>query len=436
MIRLKTIWPILLLIFLFFISGCSVWQQGKLVDSSPPEVYPVWTQVEITANSNNPQLCQLADDVFLEGFGQLLGFWSVPGERDCIAVLSWQDGIASVYFLNLASEEVTFLGAVALLGAPPVIEAMDWPQILLGAQDEGGNHSWVLLDFSAETAKIIWQASHWLPLGMRRQPVWFSGNKWYMGPVAGPYITDILSGEKVYQFEGGLNPVTNYWPSWAGGTSGGPFYLLPREGGSLLIDLAKRSQVALSYNQGLAWNWENTCVAWQQGENLGLSDTNGHSKILVSGGVVPQQPLWSAEGNNLYFLKGSNDLFGTCCKELWTWSEEGGSRKLFSLPENWPSWQLLAAMDNAVLAQAGDSDRLIIYYLDVVSGTMYELDKGYAWQAGELVALYQSSAVRFSPGKKPRVLFPDVDDLEIIALVDRYFIYSLDGTIHIKQLVQ
>lgn len=421
---------------LLLISGCTAWEKSKLVDGYPPETYPLWTQVEMTADPNTPRLCQLDDDIFLEGFGQLLGFWSLPDGGDSLAALAWQNGIASFYSLDLAGEEVVSLGAIALLGEPPTIEAMDWPWVLLGAQDEGGNHSWVLLDFSAEGDKIIWQASHWVPLGMRRQPVWYSGGKWYMGPVFGPYFTDILSGEKVCQFEGGLNPVTNHWPSWAGGTPGGPFYLMPREEGSLLIDLAEGGQVALNCDRGLAWNAGKTWVAWQEGESLGLATTTGQSRVIVSEGVVPQQPLWSAEGDNLLFLKGSSDLFGTCCRELWLWTEKGGSRKLFTLPENWPSWQLLAAVDDAVLAQAGDSGELIIYF-DVAGGKMYELeDDGFAWQEGELVALYRGSAVRFAPGKDPRIIFRDVEDLEVIALVDRYFIYSLDGIIHIKQLVQ
>lgn len=426
----------LLFLILPAMGGCSSWEQSKLVDSQRPETLPVWAAVEITVDPASPQLNQLDEDMILDGFGQVKGFWALPGAEDSLLVLAWQNGIASFYALDIDRAQVDKLGAIALLGAPPAVEVMAWPQVLLGAQDEAGNHSWVLLEFLEGQVKILWQASAWVPWGIRRQPIWFNGERWFMGPVRGPYFTDILTGKTLCKFEGGHNPVLHPWPSWAGGTAAAPFYLVPKEEGSLLVDLASNTMSPLYYDQGLAWNRDYSMLAWQQDGSLGFVDSAGKPRNLASEGIVPQQPLWSADGEDLFFFKGSNDLFGACCKELWTWNEQTGSRRLFTLPENWPRWQLLAAVSNAVLAQAGENGDLLVYF-DLAAGKMYELkESAYAWQAGDLVALDASVAVRYSPGKNPRIIFRDVSDLKILALLNRYFIYSLDGAVHIKELVQ
>lgn len=420
---------------LVFAQGCSVVDKLDILGKSPPKSKPLWTEVQLVQNTLSPELSQAGGDMALEGFGQLLAFAAIPGEEHTLLALAWQDEIASIYSLDLNTVEVTNLGAVALKGPAPALEAVAWPWVLLGAGDEEGYHSWLLLDLSGEQAVIAWQASAWVHLGLRRQPVWYNGESWYLGPVAGPYFTDILSGKTFNEFQQGLNPVNNAWPRWAGGAEDSHWFLLPLEEGGVLQNLKTGAEVSLDYYEEMVWNQDNTILAWRQEESLGLVDTAGRTRTLVSGGVLPQAPLWSEDSNKLYFLGGCKDYFGASCDELWAWTEETGPSKLFSLPGNWAQWRLLAANDDAVLGRAGDNGELLVYF-DVAASKLYELQTNlYKWQQGNLIALLEDKVVRLSPALRSRVIFKDTKGLEILALVNHYLIYSLEGVVYIKQLI-
>ncbi len=424
-----------LAIALLFAQGCSVSDKLGLMGNSHPKTQPLWSEVKLVQNPRRPELISAAGDIALEKFGEFRGFAAIPEEKHTLLALAWQDEIASLYSLDLRSVEVTGLGAVALKGPAPALEAVAWPWVLLGAEDEEGNHSWVLLDLSGGQAEIAWQASAWVPLGLRRQPVWFNGESWYLGPVAGPYFTDILSGETFNEFQEGLNPVNNAWPRWAGGVAGSHWYLLPVEEGSVLQNLSNGAQVSLSYNQEMVWNSDHTLLAWRQEDSLGLADTAGKTRTIVSGGVLPQSPMWSAASEKLYFLGGAKDYFGTCCNELWAWTEETGPVQLFSLPGNWAQGGLLAATDDAVLGCPGDNGEHLVYF-DVAADKMYELKpKEFKWQEGTLIALLEDKLVRFSPASGSRVILKDAQDLKILALVNQYLIYSQGDAVYIKQLI-
>lgn len=421
-------------IILLFAQGCSVQEKLHSI-GAPPKSKPLWTEVRLAQSSCSPELSQAAGDMALEGFGQFRAFAPIPEDQHTLLALAWENEVASLYSLDLHAVEVTELGSVALKGPAPALEAVAWPWVLLGAEDDGGNHSWVLLDFSGGQAEIAWQASAWVPPGLRRQPVWFNGDSWYLGPVAGPYFTDILSGKTFNEYQEGLNPVENAWPLWAGGVAGSHWYMLPLEEGSVLQNLKTGTQVPLNCNQEIVWNKDNTLLACRQEESLGLADTAGRTSALVSGGVLPQAPLWSADSDKLYFLGGSKDYFGTCCKELWAWTEEAGPVQLFTLPGNWTQWRLLAASDDAVLGRAGDNGELLVYF-DVSAGRMFELkSNAYKWQEGTLVALLEDRVVRLSPASRSRIILKDTQELEILDLVNHYFIYSLEGAVYIKQLI-
>ena len=274
-----------------------------------------------------------------------------------------------------------------------------------------------------------------MPPGLRRQPLWYNGESWYMGPVAGPYFTDILSGKSISTVPEGINPVKNAWPSWAGGAAGSHWCLLPEEDGSLLQNLQSGAKISLPYNQEMVWNSDKTLLAWLQDDSLGLVDTAGETRVLISSGVVPQSPLWSDSGEKLYFLGGDRDCFGTCSKELWFWEENASPVRLFTLPGNWPQWRLLAATDDAVLGRAGCNGELLVYF-DVAAGIKYELKSdAYKWQDGALIALYEGKLVQISPASGFRVILKDTQGFEIFTLVNRYLIYFMDGVVYIKQLI-
>jgi len=424
---------IIFAIFLF-VQGCATSDIIHRAGSPRPNSKPLWTEVAAAESPLSPELGRIGKNIELQGFGQCLAFAAGPEDKSLLA-LAAQAEVISIYLIDLRNNKVKNLGALRVKGPTPVLEAYAWPWVLLGAAEEGGNHSWVLLDVSGERLEIVWQESAWVPPGLRRQPVWFNGESWYMGPLAGPYFTDIISGKSISQVPEGINPVKNAWPSWAGGAAGSHWCLLPEEDGSLLQNLQNGGQITLPYNQELVWNSDKTLLAWRQDESLGLVDTAGKTKVLISSGVLPQSPLWSDSGEMLYFLGGERDCFGACSKELWVWEDQSQPVRLFTLPGNWPQWRLLAASDNAVLGRAGDNGELLVYF-DVAAGKIYELkSNAYKWQDGALIALFEDKLVQLSPASGSRVILGDTQDFEILALVNQYLIYSLDGVIYIKQLI-
>ena len=420
------------LILALLIPGCSANPPAYLIPN--PQEKPLWTEVSFIELDFDPQLVQVSDGIALEGFGQLLGVAAVAEETHTLFALGWEEGLASFSILDLDSVKVRYLGTVSLKGPAPTLKAVAWPQVLLEARDEEGNFSWVLLDFSGEQGKILWQDNAWVPPGLRRQPVWFNGEGWYFGFVDGPFFTDILKGETFSEFQQGLNPVENSWPYWAGGAVGSHLYLLPLKDGTVLQNLKEGSQVLLNLTEELVWNRDNTQLAWLQDGSLGLADTAGETRVIINTGIVPQTPLWSSESDTLYFLRGSEDFLGSCCEELWSWTEETGYAQLFSLPGNWARWRLLAASDDAVLARAGDNGDLLVYF-DLVDKQYYELKTSeYEWQDGTLIALLEGQLVRLSPAVGCRSLLKDAGDVKILKLINQFLFISQKGDVLIKQL--
>jgi hypothetical protein len=420
------------LICLLCIQGCSSSPPAHLISPLPDQ--PLWTEVGIIESSLDPKLVQASGDIALEGFGQLLGVMEITEDSNTLLALGWEQNLASFFLIELDSVKVRTLGTVSLKGPAPTLKAVAWPQVLLEAKDEEGNFSWVLLDFSGDQGKIVWKESTWVPPGLRQQPVWFNGDGWYCGPIDGPYFTDILKGDTFSEFQQGLSPVDNPWPSWAGGTEGSHWYLLPLEDGSVLQNLKEDSQVFLKYNQELVWNMDNSLLTWLQDGSMGLVDSTGETKTLLTSGVVPQSPIWSSASDTLYFLEGSEDFMGTCCKELWSWTNETGFSQLFSLPGNWARWRLLAACDDAVLARAGDNGELLVYF-DVAAEKMYELRTSvFTWQDGTLIASLEGQLVRLSPATGSRVILKDAGEVNMLKLVNQFLFFSQDGEIYIKQL--
>ena len=425
-------WVVAILFALLVLSGCS--GEGTVI-GAPAVNKPLWSEVQPIEDPHNPELSIIDEDLALEGFGQLLAFSALSEDRDTILTLAWQENVASLYILEMSSLEVTSLGAVALSDSVPRLEAVVWPWVLLATSNEEGDHSWVLLDCSGEKAEVAWYGDALVPDSLRQRPVWHNGEGWYLGPVTGPVITAIPSGKTLRGFEEALNPVVDQWPHWAGGVPGSHWFLLPRENGCRLQNLKTGKQIAVPTCDEAVWNHNNTHLALLQGTSLELVDITGKTSTPIDADVLPRAPLWSDDSDKIYYFKGTMDCFGPRYKELWAWTEDGGSSQLFTLPGSWACWRLLVAGDGAVLASAGDQGQLLVYF-DAAGEKIYELETGiYKWWGGRLVTLFEDGRlVAFSPGCDPRVILRDVKDLEILALIGQYLFYSLDGVVYIKPL--
>jgi hypothetical protein len=428
---------ILSLGFFAFIHGCEAPGRRGIATGPPPISKPVWQNVRRIENPRIPELNQEGGDIVLEDFGEAIGFCPMPDEDREILALDWQDGIVGFYVLDLHDRIALSLGGIQLKGPCPVLESFEWPWVLLQSEDNSGNRNWILADISSGQAEIAWESSAWVPQGLRRKPVWFSGETWYLGPVSGPVVTDILKNTLAANVDINLvNPVLHTWPRWAGGADGSPWCLYPADGGgSFLLNLEKGTCLTLEQDQELAWNREGTLLAWCQEKKLGLVDTQGRVKTLEAGGVVPGDPLWSANGDNLFFLGGEEGFFGIAWKTLWVWEQQSGPNKLFDLPGNWKRWRLLAATDEAVLATAGNGDNL--FYFDLSREKSYKLNLtgSWSWQGGTLVAIQKGEMIRITPGFELRVLAREAEGYEILALANQFVFYCREGRIFIKQLI-
>lgn len=429
---------IVVLVALVFAQGC---QSPDVVGLSlkPPREMLLWQEVISAANPRSPQLDQEGGDIALEGFGNLLGFYAIPDEDWQVLSVDWADGVLGFYNLNLHTRSIQNIGGIHIKGPQPKIETFTWPWLLLSCSDDEGNYAWILVDIENAT-EIAWQSHAWVPQALRRRPLWHSGESWYIGPVSGPYITDALQGTKVmgnpkHQI---VNPVTETWPSWAGGIINSHWYMYPVEGGgSALVDLRTGLERLLPQDQEFAWNPQRTQVAWLQDGVLGILTPKGKSTVLITTNPVPGAPLWSDTGDILYFLGGEDNYFGTTWRALWSWDQETNSQCLVDLPGNWSRWRLLAASSEAVLASAGGSGEQLVYF-DVTNGQVHQLNSAdqYLWQDGGLIVLQGGDVLRLNPGKEVRVLAREAEDQQLLALVNRFFIYSHGGKVYVKQLTQ
>lgn len=418
-----------------YFQGCEQPKDAGKVRTPPPESMPLWQQVELKENPRAPQLEQNGGDMEVEGFGEILGFHPVPEQDWQIIALDWEDEVVGVYILDLHAREIIDLGAVHLEGPRPTVESYVWPWVLLQSQDESGNFSWVLVDVAE--GEIVWEDYAWVPPGLRNRPVWYTSQDWFMGPISGPVLTNVLSGETVEtSAEHSLNPVKNKWPAWCGGRTNCPWYIAPaQEGGSTMVNLVDGRRLYLEQDQNLSWNGDWSSLAWIQDGTLGLTDiSDGRNTTLNT--VVPASPRWSSNSDKLYFLGGQEDYLGTVWDSLWSWEEEAGVSQLFSLPGNWVHWRLLAVADEAVLALAGEGGESLVYF-DVPNQEIYELGaaRDWQWDEGNLVAVYQDELIRVSPGAGCKVLDREAEDIVPLDMVNQFLIYAQDGLVYIMQLV-
>lgn len=429
--------PVLGLIVLSALSGCGHADGNNNSGSGLAESKPLWEDIQSVAISHTPSLELDGGDLVMEGFGQLVSFYALPEEDRKILVLDWQDDVLSFFTLDLHDRSVADMGGLKLKGPLPKVERFSWPWVLVQSSDSQGNFSWVLLDLSSGQAEIAWQSFAWVPQGLRRRPVWQGADTWYLGPITGPFVTDILTGDTVpdsakYNY---LSPVGQDWPRWAGGVSGSDWYMPPVDGGAVLVNLRTDSVQFLEQHGDWAWNQDRTRAAWCHDNQLGLLEPGSGASTLNISGVVPGVPRWSMESDKLYFMGGEEDYFGITWKSIYAWEEEVGAQQLFALPGKWSRWRILAATDQAVLAVAGDGECLI--YGDISNDKLIELSgvHQWTWQDGNLVALNQEEMTRISAGFDPKVLIREIEDVELHSLVNQFVIFTQNGKTYIRQLV-
>ena len=420
-------------------------------DTRPPSTVNLWSGATETENPRQPSLGHEGGDVVLDEIGDIVGVRAIPDENSELLAVDWEDGIAGFYIIDVYAGEIRDLGGIQLEGPRPRLESYNWPWVLLQTEDEDGQHSWALIDLSSGQAQVAWEHSALVPQGLRRRPVWYNGSGWYLGPVAGPQIVDVLSGESVsgHDFEA-INPVQHPWPRWAGPVNGSHWYMLPvAGGGSALLNLETNSQLFLEQDQDISWNMERDTIAWRQDNKLGLLSTDGSVKTLDLEGMIAGAPLWSSNGENLYFLGGEQDYFGTTWRDLWMHYEEDledgedyyqetGSRKLLTLPGSWNRWRLLAATDEAVLASAGENSELLLYF-DLMTQQTHKLNGiqagNWIWQRGTLVAIRDQDMIRISPGFGVRSIAKEAQEYTLLGAVNQFVIYTHGDRLLIKQLV-
>lgn len=435
--RLPLFLPLFLLLSMLVLSGCA--QGNGLGKAGPPLLTskPVWTEVSLLAPPRNPALVQEAGDMVLDGLGEFIGASYIPDADRQILVMDWAENVLGFYIADLYGRKVHVLGGIEIRGGRPRLAASVWPQLLFYDQDDDGNRSWLLVDLAGEEPEIIWQGYAWVPPGLRREPVWFGGENWYMGPVTGPAITRIPSGETAagrpdYEV---LNPVTETWPLWAGGVSNSSWYMYPvRDGGCALLDIETGREHLVTKCQELAWNEERTLLAWAEDGQVGVLDAQGKNVALIIQGWSGQI-CWSETGNSLYYLGGEENFLGVTWEALWRWEEETGVRRLASLPGTWNKWRLLRATEEAVLAAAGGNGETLFYF-DVANEKIYELKdvEQWLWQAGVLIFLRQGELLRLSPGFDTRIILRDAGECTLLGLVNRFVLYTLHGKVYIRQL--
>lgn len=436
-----TLIPVMILILaaMLLLQGCQKTGSSGIPPNQRKTV-PQWTEVAGTENPREPRLSPEGGDICLEDSGEVMGFYAIPDEGWQVLALDWADGILGFYILDLYTRSVENLGGIQFQGAQPKLDTFAWPYVLVSASDDQGNFSWALVTLEQGEPEIAWEHHAWVPQGLRRRPLWWSGENWYLGPISGPTVTDALSGQTVagkpkHKI---VNPVSEAWPRWSGGVASSNWYMYPVQGGgSSLVDLASGFERLLTQDQEFAWNAQRTQVAWLQDEVLGVLEPRGKSTVILTTGIVPGAPLWSGTSDTLYFLGGEDNYFGATWKTLWRWEKETGAQQVADLPGNWNRWRLLSATDEAVLAAAGDNGEHLIYF-DVANEEVHHLNcaRQYLWQEGLLIALVEGDLLRLSPGFDVKIVAREAQDYNLLGLVNQFVIYTSQGKVYIKQLVR
>lgn len=420
----------LTLLSLLLITGCSSQDIyiGRVGLKPFPPGKDLWGQMELLTPENNLTLRIASGDILLEGAGEILALREIPDEPRQMILAAWQEGVLTLYHLDLQLRQAAALAAVNIRGPAPKLTGFQWPQLLFQGQDGEGNFHWLLLDLAAEP-EILWQHYAFVPPAFRREPLWHHQGQWYLAPLQGPVIQEVLSGRRFTLDQ--AQPLREGWPGWAGPGAG--CYIYPGQGQEpRRLDLATGSCQPLELAQDYAWNRERTLLACR-GESISLHNAQGREELSLS--VEPGPPLWADDEDFLYFLGGEQDYFGLVWRELWLWDTVAEPQAVLSLPGSWGRWRLVHASSQAVLAAAGEKlDNW--YYFDLELNTQLTLKpmKQYLWYHGHLIAVTGEGLIRISPGLGRRIIQRSDTPMEILGLAGSFLVYRHLGQVRIRQL--
>jgi hypothetical protein len=427
---MKRLAPLLLLSLLFF-TGCS--SQDIYIGRVGFEPFPagkdLWGQLELLTPENNLRLRIASGDILLEGAGEIVAVREAPDEPGQLVLTAWQDGILTVYHLDLQLRQATALAAVNIPGPAPKLTGFQWPQLLFQGQDGEGNFHWLLLDLVQEP-EILWQHHAFVPPAFRREPLWHHQGRWFLAPLQGPVIQEVISGNRFPLDE--AFPLREGWPRWAGPGAG--CFIYPGQGREpRRLDLTTGSCLPLEVAQDFAWNRERTLLACR-GESIILYGPQGREELPLN--VQPGPPLWADDEDFLYFLGGEKDFFGLVWREIWLWDLVSEPQAVLALPGYWGRWRLVQASSLAVLAAAGEKLNTW-YYFDLELNTQLTLKpmSQYLWFQGHLLAVTSQGLIRISPGMGRHFIQRSDTPLEIIGLAGRFLVYRHDGQVRIRQLI-
>lgn len=437
----QRVWIAAILAAMFF-TACSAGEGGGELwqrENGPETPEQLWTEVALSEPEQaRIELVQTSGDVILEGAGSLLALLPLPEQDRQLLAVDLVDASVRLTLLDLNRLETEALGSVLLVGSTPVVADYSYPWLLFQTANSAGMFQWLLLDM--EHWEIEWQHAAWVPRGMRRQPVWCHDDTWLLGPVSGPTITDVLTGRPMIErlVHSPLNPLSQPWPGWAG-PAPASWFAYPAEGEEeavALINLKTGEQLLFPAGNDLVWQSQGKLLAWTE-ESILTVASPGEEAAQPMGAQPVCSPLWSGEGEYLYYIAGSRDYLGITWNGLWRWQEKEGPLLLSELPFSMGRWQLLAASDRSVLAR-GDNSEVLVYF-DLVETQHWELSEiepgNWLWSAGNLFAAADGELLRLTPGAEKRVIARYENQVELIALVDNYLAFQVDEQVLIKQII-
>ena len=419
--------------------GGNAWTPGSPANGRQQDL---WENISLQQGEpTEHSLAQSSGDLVVEGGGQVLAVLAWPHDQQQLLLVDYADSTVMLTVLDLNSLSTEPLGSITLEGEKPVVAGYRYPQMLLQADDGQGFFQWLLVDI--EEWQILWQHSSSVPEGLRRRPVWHNGATWLLGPVSGPGILDILTGEVAVRelLYTPVNPLTQAWPRWSGPARVGSLFAYPATDDSqdviALADTQTGEQWAFPGGRQIAWAQCGGWVAWIHMDRLYVFGPDGQIR-QPQPDVPASSPMWSQDSGRLFFIAGSEDYLGVTWNELWSWQEGEEPELVRELPPALGRWRLLAAADEAVLAAAGDNNELFMY-MDFVGDRQWELagetTTSWLWHRGNLFAENEGNLIRISPGGTKRTLDAVEGDLKILAVIENFLIFTVDGQLQIKQVV-
>ncbi len=428
---------------LLFVAGCSAGDNTwKPINSDNGSLQPLWEHVALQPPAQTGHsLAQISGDVIVQEGGQALAVLDWPDDDRQLLLVDYADSVVMLTILDLNSLGTEPVGSILLQGEEPVVADYHYPHILLQADDGQGVFQWLLVDI--EQWDIVWQHSSTVPQGLRRRPVWHNGESWLLGPVSGPGIKDVLTGEFAVGklLYTAVNPLVQPWPLWSGPAQVGSLFAYPatEQGQEVmaLADTKSGQQWAFPGGRQIAWAQCGGWVAWIHQDRLYVFGPDGEVRQPL-GDVPASSPMWSQNSLQLFFIAGEEDYLGVTWKEVASWQPGEEPEFVRELPAALGRWRLVAAAEQALLAVAG-TDSGVMTYMDLVNDRNWDLaangNDSWLFHNGNLFAQQDDDLVRISPGGSKRTLLSADGELGILTVIETFLVFTIDGQVQIKQVV-